>query len=242
MITRVSVVATLVVAAGCSHPAPRPPRVTTGTLSGVIRTADTGAPVIGAVVTVAPTAAPAPAQAPAHAIEETSGETGVYFVNGLAPGAYHVTVSFDDRTIGDEQITIEPDRVTGLDLVVSPRGLGATHGPVKVAGGGPLWRYRPADADPHVATIEGTVSEQGEETRLGGAVITIATRAGQLVADAVSDDVGRYRIAPLPPGAYVVSAYYTLIGRAQVEVRRSDIEVAAGEVVVVPLALETSGS
>ena len=42
------------------------------------------------------------------------------------------------------------------------------------------------------------------------------------------------------PGTYVVSAYYNIGGRGQIEVRRSDIEVARAEGVIVPIWVELS--
>ena len=83
------------------------------------------------------------------------------------------------------------------------------------------------------------MAEHGGRTRLGGAVVTVADGSGALVDQAVSDDDGRFRLEGLAPGAYVVSAYYTLLGRGQFEIRRTDVRVGAGEVVVVPLAIET---
>ena len=112
---------------------------------------------------------------------------------------------------------------------------------ISSVGGTPLWRFRPTDADVHAATVEGTVTEVGERTRLEGAVITIVDPEGRLIAEAVSDQDGRYRFDEVPPGSYVVSAYYTLVGRGQFEIRRNDVVLTAGEVVVVPLAIETEG-
>jgi protocatechuate 3,4-dioxygenase beta subunit len=56
----------------------------------------------------------------------------------------------------------------------------------------------------------------------------------------VTDDNGRYRFDQLQPGTYAISAYYSIGGRAQIEVRRSDISVAAREGVLVPLYIEMS--
>jgi hypothetical protein len=251
--------ATVLLLAACSQPR-RPTPPAEGTLSGLVRTADTGAPVtdVRIVVRRAGDAADAPA------IEQRSGSDGAYVVPRLAPGEYDVKVYRDDRPIGDQRIAIEAGRITGLDLAAPAEADPAdpadtadtnaaadgdhTSAPadavvaVDTTRNAPLWRYRPLDGDATVATIEGTVSEEGERTRLGGAVITVTDRAGGLIADAITDDDGRFRIERLAPGGYVVSAYYTLIGRGQFEIRRNDVDVAAGEVVVVPLAIETDGN
>ncbi len=57
----------------------------------------------------------------------------------------------------------------------------------------------------------------------------------------ISDDEGRYRFDAVTPGVYAVSAYYAIGGRAQIEVRRSDIHVDGAEAVVVPLWVELAG-
>jgi hypothetical protein len=54
----------------------------------------------------------------------------------------------------------------------------------------------------------------------------------------VSDGFGRYRFEAMMPGTYSISAYYSVSGRAQIEVRRSGIEVGGAEAVVVPLWIE----
>ena len=55
----------------------------------------------------------------------------------------------------------------------------------------------------------------------------------------ISDAQGRYRFEPVVPGTYAVSAYYSVGGHAEIEIRRSAIIVAGAEAVVVPLWLET---
>ena len=219
--------------AGCGAGARRgPPPITVGTLAGLIRTADTGAPVGDATIVLRRPGELAPVQ------ERTNG-TGAYMIARLPPGTYQVTVYQDERTIGDEQVAFQAGKVTGLDLSVRPRLAAAESTPVDVASGTPLWRFRPDGAPPGSAAIEGTVSEMGERTRLEGAVVTVIDGAGAVVAQAVSDGDGRYRFDAVAPGSYVVSAYYTLVGRGQFEIRRNDVVLDAGETVVVPLAIET---
>jgi hypothetical protein len=68
-------------------------------------------------------------------------------------------------------------------------------------------------------------------TTEGGAI------TGELRIREHLDDL--YRFDPVPPGVYVVSAYYSVGNRGQIEVRRSDIEVDAAQGVRVPLWVET---
>ena len=236
MHTRSMLVTIALAVAGCGGVHGRAPvPVAAGTLAGVIRSADTGAGVTDVVVVVQGEGARTP-------VQDHTDAAGAYTIAGLAPGRYHVTIARDADTLGDEQVTILPGRLTGLDLVVGPwpAATDAMTPHPTVAGGAPLWRYRPTDADPRTGAVEGTVTETGQRTRLGGAVITVTDGDGRLIADAVSDDSGRYRCDDLPPGTYVVSAYYTLLGRGQFEIRRSDVTIAGGDVVVVPLAIETA--
>ncbi len=219
--------------AGGAGRRPPPDPVTHGILAGMIRTADTGAPVTDAVIVLRRPGELAPTQ-------EHTTSTGAYMVGRLAPGAYQVKVYRDERTVGDETVSISAGRVTGLDVQVGAAPAPLDDAVRDVASGTPLWRFRPTDADPRVGAIEGTVSEQGGRTRLAGAVVTVTDADGGMVADAVSDDRGVFHIPDLRPGVYLVSAFYALVGRGQFEIRRGGVTITGGETVVVPLAIETS--
>ena len=80
------------------------------------------------------------------------------------------------------------------------------------------------------------MNDTSTKERVPGAVVTAVTLAGQ-TEQTVSDDDGRYRF-DLAPGTYAVSAYYSIGGRGQIEVRRSGIAVAGAEAVSVPLWIE----
>ena len=76
--------------------------------------------------------------------------------------------------------------------------------------------------------------------RIAGAVITAIGGPRSDTQQTVSDEHGRYRFLALAPGTYAISAYYTVSGHGQIEVRRSEIAVAGAEAVIVPLWLETA--
>lgn len=232
---RALVLATL--AAAACHPgqrAARPGPATVGSLAGLIRAADTGDGLPDATVVVRRPGELAP-------LEEHPTGSGAYMIAGLPPGPYRVLVFLDQRTIGDRTVDIVAGRVTGFDLAVDPRpAMVDSDAPAPPTP--PLWRFRPPGADPTVGAIEGTISEQADGTRLEGAVVTVIAPDGKLVAEAVTDESGRYRIEAIAPGDYVVSAYYTVLGRGQFEIRRNDVHLDGGDVVVVPLALETTGA
>ena len=218
------------VAAACLHAPPTPAPIREGLLAGLILRADTGGGVDDAVVEVQ-----RPGQA---ALRESTSAAGSYTITGLAPGRYRVKIHRAEETLADQEVTIVAGRVTGLDLAVGAGPTQAASAEIDVVSA-PLWSYRPVDADPGSGTVLGTITEVGARTRLGGAVVSIADASGRLIADAVSDDSGRYRCDQVPPGTYVVSAYYTLLGRGQFEIRRSAVTITGGDVVVVPLSIET---
>ncbi|HVV86991.1 MAG TPA: carboxypeptidase-like regulatory domain-containing protein [Kofleriaceae bacterium] len=220
-----------VAVAGCVHGAPPPARPPAGMLAGIIRDASSGAGVPDALIVVPRAGAGAP-------IEAHTSHTGTYAIDGLPPGSYHVTAYRDHQPIGDATVLVQAGRVSGFDLVLGNVLVARPDDPTVVPSAPPLWRFHPADADPHAATIEGTVTELGERFRLEGAVVNVADDDGNLVGYAITDEAGRYQVS-LPPGDYAVSAYYTLVGRGQFEIRRTQVEVGGGEVVEVPLEIET---
>ena len=90
------------------------------------------------------------------------------------------------------------------------------------------------------AIIEGTVNDLGSHERIVGAAVTaVGPGADGPALQTISDDQGRYKFDNVPPGIYVISTYYSVGGHGQIEVRRSDIDVAANTAVVVPLWMET---
>jgi hypothetical protein len=58
----------------------------------------------------------------------------------------------------------------------------------------------------------------------------------------VSDERGRFRFPDGPPGTYTLSAFYQVARRGQIEVRRSGVEAAPGNAVIVPIFIEVSGT
>ena len=202
-------------------------------LAAIVRAVDTGAAVSDATLVLRRPGQPTP-------VAEQLDRTGMYLI-ALAPGRYQIDVYRNHESVGEQEVTIVAGKVSGLDFAV---GAGpAPDEPVVVsAGNAALWRFRPPGGDPRTGVIEGTVTEQSDQTRLAGAVVTVVDNSGRLIADAVSDDHGRYRLDGLAPGNYVVTTYYTLVGRGQFEIRRSDVEVTGGDVVVVPLEIETDHS
>jgi hypothetical protein len=89
-----------------------------------------------------------------------------------------------------------------------------------------------------VPRIEGTVGDASTRARVPGAVVTAARGADDETLQTITDDDGRYRFDNVDLGTYAISAYYSIGGRAQIEVRRADVKVEAGHGVLVPLWIE----
>jgi hypothetical protein len=170
----------------------------------------------------------------------STNKSGLYTVDGLSPGEYTLKAVFAGQPIEVTKIIVGQGEAIYVDLMFT---LGDPQ-PIHVVFGdhsAEITRYRPKNIQPSAAMIEGTVNDIGTRERVVGAVVTAATldQANQLRTEqTVSDDHGRYRFENLTPGTYTVSAYYSIGGRAQVEVQRNKIEVHAEEAVIVPLMIE----
>ena len=210
-------------------------RATDGTLAGLARDHDSGTPVAKAQVTVRRIGELAP-----H--ELLTGKDGTYSLAHLPPGRYTLDASFAGQPVDIENIDIHAGETTVVDVVFT---LGRPD-PVHVDFGNPkegaIDHYRPPNLPATKALIEGTVNDVGTHDRVAGAVITAVGPGGETEAlETVSDDQGRYRFDAVAPGTYIVSAYYSIGGRGQIEVRRSGIQVDGAEAVVVPLWVELAG-
>ena len=200
-----------------------------GAIAGLVRAAATGAGVEGARGVLR---RPGSLE-PVHGVTDGS---GAYYIADLPPGRYEVTAYVASTAIGARTVAIDHDRVSALDFAVGA-------GPdlaidLNAPSMAPLWRFRPPGADPETGAIEGTVADIHHE-RLVGAVVSVS-RAGEVAAEQTfTDEQGRFALHGLAPGEYTVSAHYAVVTRAQMEVRRNRVQVTGGEVVVVPLWLET---
>jgi carboxypeptidase family protein len=221
------VVAVTVAAGGCGssqHVAPRP---TTGGIAGLARDHDSGDPIANAEIHV---------RGGAERMA-TSSERGLYGIDQLPPGRYSLSASFAGQPVDVDNITVRAGETTIVDLVFTlgkPDPLKLDFGDTK---GGAIDRYRPRNLPATSSIIEGTVSDTETRQRVAGAVVT-AVDANAATQQTVSDENGRFRFDGIAPGRYAVSAYYSVGGRGQIEVRRSGIDVAGAEAVVVPLWIE----
>lgn len=209
------------------------PRRDEGAIAGVARDRDSGDAIGKAEIRVRADGVLGAARA------ATSDGKGAYQVDHLRPGRYSLSASFAGQPVDVEHIDVARGKTVIVDLTFT---LGRPD-PITVDFGNPkdgaIGRYHP----PHhegTGIIEGNVTDSGSRERVPGAVVTATRGPDTDSLQAISDDQGRYRIDPVPPGTYTVSAYYSVAGRAEIEIRRSDIAVAGGEGVFVPMWIETA--
>ena len=166
-----------------------------------------------------------------------SAPNGLYAIDDLRPGIYTLHGTFAGQPITIKNIDVRAGDATFVDLTFT---LGSPD-PIIVDFGDPtqghITRYRPRR---EIALIEGVVSELGSRERIVGAVVTAHGGPRAETLQTITDEHGRYRFETVEPGTYAVSAYYSVSGRAQIEVRRNDIRVEHAEGDVVPIWIETA--
>lgn len=223
--------AVLLVLAGCGaaqRPVPRE-----GAVAGLARDHDSGDPVAHAALRLR-------AQGDVRGRSATSSAQGAFAFEHLPPGRYSLSASFAGQPVNVDNIDVAAGKTAVVDVTFT---LGKPD-PITVDFGDPkegeIDRYRPAHHAADSGVIEGTVTDSGSRERVPGAVVTASRGRDTNALQAVTDDQGRYRFDPVSPGTYEVSAYYSITGRGQMEIRRSDIAVAGGEGVIVPLWIESA--
>jgi hypothetical protein len=223
-----------VLLAACGAATPHAGGARDGSIAGLARDHDSGDPIAKANIHVRADGQLAP-------LTTLSSAEGIFGVDHLAPGRYSLSADFAGQQVVIEHIDVRVGAPTVVDVVFTLGQPDPVHVDFNDAKQGAIDRFRPKHHP--LALIEGTVNDAGTRTRVAGAVVTAigpGTGPSAPTLQAVSDDMGRYRFDPVPPGTYIVSAYYSIGGRGQFEMRRSEIEVGAAEGVIVPLWVETA--
>ena len=213
---------------GAQHAKQRP---IDGAIAGLARDHDSGEPISNAAIHLR-------IQGQMTPTETVTSKDGVFGIDHLVPGRYSLIALFGGQQVDVENIDIRAGEPTVVDVMFTlgrPDPITVSFGDAKES---EIDHFRPAHHATDSALIEGTVNDMSTHGRVAGAVVTAVL--GDNTLQAVSDDQGRYRFDPVMPGTYQVSAYYSISGHGQVEVRRSAIHVAAAEGVVVPLWVETT--
>lgn len=211
----------LVLVAACG--AAQHARPTTGSIGGLVRDQASGEPVAMATLTLS------------NGQTATSAPDGLYAIDRIEPGRYTLVAKFAGQPITIKNIDVRAGDATFVDVTFT---LGNPE-PILVDFGDPtqgeITHYTSKRG---ISLIEGVVSEAGTRQRVSGAVITAVGGPRAETLQTVTDAQGRYRFDTVEPGTYAVSAYYSIGGRGQIEVRRSDIVVEQAQGVVVPIWLE----
>lgn len=216
----------------CHHPAPARP--TRGGIGGLMRDRFTGEAVAGTVT------AHGDDSLQVHTVKV--GADGAYLIEGLPPGGYSLVVEILGGPLHFTDVPVVAGHVTGFDIPIDRGAVGSD--PVRFAAlaGDDVTEYAPPDLDPAVSRLEGTITDSVTRERVVGAIVTTTHPGTGETLTAVSDDLGWFRFAELPPGTYTLSAFYQVPRRGQIEVRRADVVVAAGKAVVVPMTIEVTGA
>ncbi len=205
---------------------------TTGGIAGLARDHDSGDPVALAEIQIRRAA---PSDPP---VVLRSSDRGLYELAPLSPGRYHLTAIFAGQHVEVENIDVRAGTTTSVDITFTlgrPDPVRLDYGDGKAS---EIDHYRPKNLTASASIIEGTVNDLGTRERVVGAVVTAVTGDVSKTQQTISDDHGRFKFEQVPPGVYSVSAYYSVSGRGQIEVRRSGIAVEGAEAVVVPLWIE----
>jgi hypothetical protein len=224
-------------AAACTHTrgdAPRIPRPTTGEITGLARDHDSGYTIQNADIRVR---AQGQLGAPQHTVSNVS---GIYTFSNLPPGRYDLTAEYAGQPIEIANIVVAADEVIYVDVAFTLGHPDAIAHDFNDPTASAIDRYHPKDLPADRARFEGTVNELVSHQRVAGAVVSLTGPQTSGALQTVTDDAGRYHFDGLVPGTYTVSAYYSISGHAQIEVRRSDVTTVAGEAVVVPLWIEAT--
>jgi uncharacterized protein (DUF2141 family) len=229
---RIAVLVLLLAACGGAATQTAKSRATTGGIAGLARDHDSGDPVAKAEIRVR-------ASGEFKPLATVSSDRGLFDIQQLSPGRYTLSALFAGQPVEVTNIEVRAGEITMVDVNFTlgrPEPLQYDYN----SKGAEIDRYRPKSlATKPIALIEGTVNDTQTRQRVPGAVITaVQDNNVQTTQQTVSDDHGRYRFEEVRPGIYAISAYYSIGGRAQIEVRRSGIEVDRAEAVVVPLWIE----
>ncbi len=199
----------------------------TGAINGIVRDGPTSTPLSFVTVT-----ATRPGADPASV---STGSDGHYRLSGLRAGRYNVIFYYAQRTEQRHSVSVRVRGTTRLDL-----SFGSGHGPgaapVAAAGGASIRGVSKRRAA--TGGIEGAIVDGQTKQRLPGAVVAATTPNAVDAVLAIADDTGRYHLPSLVPGTYVLSVYYHLSDRGNIEVRRSGVKVRRGELIEIDLVLD----
>ncbi|MGE0549408.1 MAG: carboxypeptidase regulatory-like domain-containing protein [Kofleriaceae bacterium] len=224
----VVVMALIVLFAGCgASTTPTRPRV--GAVAGLVRDRDSGELIAKARIELRSDGA----NSKLHTT--TTNQRGLYDFDHLSPGRYHLRAEYAGQPVEIVNIVVAPGEASLVDVMFTLGRPDPLHTDFGDPRAGSITTYHRKNRGASVTAIEGTVTDLASRAGVAGAIVTVE---GHEILQTATDEQGRYRFDAVAPGTYAVSTYYSIGGRGQIEVRRSDIVVRETETVVVPLSIE----
>ncbi len=202
------------------------PASPTGTIEGVVLDAVSGGPVSFVDVKAASVAG--------HRMNDTTGSDGSFRFTDVPVGTYWVTAIYSGHSVRYRHVTVTAGGSVHLDVPLDPEREDVTLDYGSTAGVVARSPITPV----HTGSIRGLVRDAETREELPGAVVAATAPVLRDARMAMADDNGSYLLPSLPPGTYTLSVYYHLIDRGNLEIRRTNITVAPGEIKVVDLDLD----
>jgi hypothetical protein len=213
-----------------------------GALAGLVRDAATGDPLEAARIIAQRDFDPSAEQFAWSDVPDGTTSTAAdgNYTLPLLGGMYRIAVEYGERRVELTYVGIEGGHTRGLDVAIDLTAREPVVVDVRQTGQRGTLRFRQSRPSSR-GTIEGTVTDLATSERVVGAVVVSTSPAVSRVLHTTSDDAGRFALDELRPGTYTLSVYYRVVGRGNIEVRRSNIAVAAAETTVVELVLDSRG-
>jgi len=169
-----------------------------------------------------------------HETNATSSGDGSYRLSDLSPGTYRVTARYSTFTAKYDGVVVRSGRETTLDI----RLLATSNASGQSSGGQAAAHSSNASSANADGVIQGSVIDGASGESLPGAVVAATSPHLSDARMAMADDKGGFRLLGLPPGNYTLSVYYHLIERGNIEVRKTNVQLHAGETLRVDLELD----
>lgn len=156
--------------------------------------------------------------------EDVSNHKGKYRVGPLAPGHYRVTARFAGARVVYEGVVVHAKNETKVrvDIDLRPQGDRLTR----------------VQSEGSLGTIQGVVLNRADGKFFPGTAVALHASHLSEAVMAIADEAGQFRFRSLLPGVYSLSCYYQLVEQGNIEIRRGNIVVAAGETTDVQLQLD----
>ena len=156
---------------------------------------------------------------------ETSDASGRYQILNLEPGSYQVVVTHSGRFAVANGVSVIQGQTTDL-----------AH---RLAASGDSSADQHAALESSAGIISGTILDASSREPLGGATVELSNPEMSEALFTLADENGTFRFPNISPATYVVSVYYSLVNKGNVEIRRSGVVVEKGLETKLTLEIDT---